>query len=791
MLSTERPRRGRTALRTLERRPGAGLRALKGSLAAAVLCVSSVDERPAHARDVAATAPSPSDDAVRARADALIAQMTPAEKAAQLTQLFYMQPVPAANKAALQALATTGVGSLLFVTDPNEINRLQHIAVESSRLKIPVLFGFDVIHGLHTIFPVPIALAASWDPGLVTQVQSVAAAEARAVGVTWTFAPMVDIARDPRWGRMVEGAGEDPYLGSAIAAAQVRGFQGPHIGAPGHIIAGPKHFAGYGAALGGRDYDEVNLSDEELWNVYLPPFKAAVDAGAGNIMSAYMPLNGVPASGNRWLLTEVLRRTWGFKGFVSSDSGAVVSLTTQGLTADAQDAAVRALDAGIDMEMAPPFAVAAMQLVPQALNEEKIPPSEVDAAVRYVLEAKIRMGLFEHPFVDAAKAKAVLSDPAHLELARVAAERTAVLLRNEGGLLPLDRKGIGSVAVIGPLADSRRDTLGSWVFPQNDPTATTVLEALRAKLGRTVRVDYSEGVRLPPRTFPSPSANLDRQPRRPPLDETAEIARAVALASHADVAVLVLGEGQDMSGESASRSSLDLPGRQQELLDSVVATGKPVVLLLMSARPLDLKETKAAAILDIWYPGSAGGQAVADLLFGDAAPGGKLPFTWIRSASQAPNPYAHLISHDPKHADQRYWNGTSAPSYPFGYGLSYTSFQYSNLRIERPSYAPGEPVSVTVDLENTGARAGDEVAQLYIHQRWGASARPIRLLKGFQRVTLSPGERRTLRFTLRPEDLRYWSAATSGWVQDQSAFDVWIGGNSAAELAGSFQVKAR
>ena len=733
----------------------------------------------------------PSAENVRARADALIARMTPEEKAAQLAQYFYAQSRAEMNKTAMGALATTGLGSLLFVTDPAEINRLQHIAVEQSRLKIPVLFGFDVIHGLHTIFPIPIGLAATWDPKLVEQVQDVAGTEAWAVGLRWTFAPMVDIARDPRWGRIAEGAGEDPYLGAAMAQAQVRGFQGPYLGSPGHIIAGPKHFAGYGAALGGRDYDEVNLSDSELWNVYLPPFKAAVDAGAGNIMSAYMPLNGVPAAANHWLLTGVLRDTWGFKGFVSSDSGAVMSFETQGLAADPKDAAIRALRAGVDMEMAPPFQAAAMATLPQAVKAGEVSQERLDSAVRAVLEAKIRMGLFEHPFVDVTNAAAVLNDPAHLRLARLAAEKSAVLLRNQGGLLPLDRRRIKSIAVVGPMADDRRDTLGSWVFPQNNPTAITVLQGLKAKLGSSVHIDFSEGVRLPPRVFPSPTARVNPPPRRSPLDETAEIARAVELAKKADVAILVLGEGQDMSGETASRSSLELPGRQQELLDAVVGAGKPVVVLLMSARPIDMKDAQAAAILDVWYPGSAGGDAVANLLFGDAAPGGKLPFTWIRSAAQAPNPYAHLISHDPANADKRYWNGTSTPTYPFGYGLSYTTFKYENLRVERPVYARGEAVTVLADVRNTGLRAGDEVAQLYIHQRHGTSARPIRELKGFQRVTLKAGEIRTLRFTLKPDDLRYWSAATGGWVQDDSTFDLWVGGSSAADLAGSFKVGSR
>lgn len=724
-------------------------------------------------------------------ADALIARMTPEEKAGQLSQYFYLEQFPAMGKPTAELIAKGGVGSLLFVSNPSEANRLQRIAVEESRLKIPLLFGFDVVHGLRTIFPVPLGLAASWDPPMVERVQSLAASEARAAGIHWTFSPMVDIARDPRWGRIVEGAGEDPYLGAAMAAAQVRGFQGERIGSPGHLIAGPKHFAGYGAALGGRDYDEVNLSDEELWNVYLPPFKAALDAGAGSLMTAYMPLNGVPATANHWLLSNLLRDTWGFKGFVVSDNGAVSSLVTQGLATDSEDAAVRALNAGLDMEMARPFQPAAFQSLPAALAAGKISQAELDEAVRVVLEAKIQMGLFDNPFVDEQKAKKVLDDPTHIEAARIAAERSAVLLRNENNLLPLDRKAIKSMAVIGPLADADKDILGPWVFKQNQPKTLSLLAGLRARLGNSIRIDYSEGVRLPARLYPSPlDAFEGAGAPKPPLDETAEIQRAIAMARAADVTVLVLGEAQNMSGEVASRSSLELPGRQQELLDAAVATGKPVVVLLMSARPLDLKDTKAAAIMDLWYPGSAGGLAVANLLFGAGVPGGKLPFTWIRSAAQAPLIYSHLISHDPTHAAQRYWNESNEPRYPFGYGLSYTTFQYSNLRIARASYTAGESIPVEVDLKNTGQIKGDEVAQLYLHQRSGTSARPVRELKGFQRVSLEPGETRTLRFTLTPRDLAYWSAVTGTWVHDVSKFDVWVGGNSLADLAGSFAITA-
>lgn len=738
----------------------------------------------------AQAAPAPAapldEQQVRARADALLAQMTPDEKAAQIVTQFNMG-IPGQEKAIDEAVAKN-LGSFLFVTDPKETNRLQRIAVERSRLHIPLLFGFDVIHGWSTIFPVPIGQAASWDPAMIERNQAIAAAEARSAGIHWAFAPMVDIARDPRWGRIVEGAGEDPYLGSAVAAAQVRGFQGSRIGAPGHIIAGPKHFAGYGAALGGRDYDEVNLSDSELWNVYLPPFKAAVDAGAGNIMAAYMGLNGIPAAGNRWLLTDVLRKQWGFQGWVVSDANGVQSLQTHGFATDQADAAARAIGAGLDMEMA--FAGPAFAKLPAAVAAGKVDQAQVDAAVRKVLEAKIRMGLFENPYVDAAGAAQLRRNPAHLDAARVAAERSAVLLRNEGALLPLDRAKLRSVAVIGGLADSPRDSNGPWVFKPTQPVLQSILQGIRAKLGNRTEVKYAPGVIIPKRVNASMIDSMNADLRRPePKDDDSGIAEAVAAARAADVAVVVVGEPQGMIGEMASRSTFDLPGRQQDLLDAVVATGKPVVVLLLNGRPLDLKDTKAQAILDLWYPGSSGGDAAANLLFGDAVPGGKLPFTWPRDAAQVPLIYAHLTSHDPGHAETRYSNESNAPVYPFGYGLSYSTFAFSNLKVDRPQVAPGGMVTVSVDLRNTGARTADEVAQLYIHQRSGTAARPVRELKGFQRVTLKPGEVRTLSFRLGPQELRYWNAAARDWVQDETTFDVAVGADSTTPFAGSFDVR--
>lgn len=725
---------------------------------------------------------------IRERADALIAQMTPEEKAGQLAIFFYFPQMPQLTPDATKALELGLAGGVLFVSDPATANELQRGAVERTRLKIPLLLGFDVIHGLRTVFPVPIGMASSWDLALVEEAQRVAAAEARAVGIHWTFAPMVDITRDPRWGRIVEGAGEDPYLGSAMAAAQVRGFQGDDLSSPDNVIAGPKHFAGYGASIGGRDYDEVNLSDSELWNVYLPPFRAAIEAGARNVMTAYMGLNGVPASANQWLLTDVLREALGFDGFVVSDAAAVNSLTTHGLTADAKTAATRALEAGLDMEMVAPMQSSAFANLPGSLAAGQISTEQLDGAVRRILEAKLKLGLFENPYVDEERAARVLGNAEHQSVARVAAERCAVLLRNEGSVLPLDRTRLQSIALIGPLADSERDMLGPWVFPQNAPVARSIFSGLRESLSDTVRIDYAEGVRMPARTFPSPFAMMEPQQERPPLDESAEIARAVTLASKADVSIVVLGEAQDMIGESASRASLDLPGRQQELLEAVIAVGKPVIVLLMSGRPLDLKGAAPHALMQIWYPGSQGGAAVANLLFGDVAPSGKLPFTWLRSASHAPMTYARLASHDPANADRRYWDGSSAPTYPFGFGLSYTTFSYSDLRAERARYALGETVNLFCEITNTGARQAEEVAQLYIHQRSGTSARPVRELKGFQRVKLAPGETHTLRFTLGPRDLQYWSAVTHSWIQDEAAFDVWVGGSSDATLSTEFLI---
>ena len=735
------------------------------------------------------------------RVDQLLSQMTIEEKVGQLNQLFYftqfMKP-----EMIEPGIREGKIGSLLFVTDPAIINRFQKVAVENSRLKIPLLFGFDVIHGFRTVFPVPLAMASSWDPALVEQAQGIAAKEARAVGVRWTFAPMVDIARDPRWGRIVEGAGEDPFLGARIAAAHVRGFQGGDPSSPGRLLACMKHFAGYGGGTGGRDYDSAYIADAELYNVYLPPFKAAVDAGVGSVMSAYMNLNDVPATGNAFLLRDVLRKEWGFKGFVVSDADSVGNLVTHGFAEDKSDAAYRALTAGVDMEMSLPgnqIANAYATSLTKLVQEGRVSKGQLDEAVRRVLEAKFKLRLFENPYVDESQVATIHNNPEHRRLARVAAQRSMVLLRNEGNVLPLvkDDPKVSSLAVIGPLADSKRDIRGSWSFVDDVKSAVTVLEGIRAKVGSAVKVEYAPGVDIR-RAYPS-IFDLITGPRPAAWSEAqkqAEFEKALTLARSSDVVIMALGEHEEMSGEAASQSTIDLPGRQLELLKAIAALGKPVVLVLINGRPLEISwaASNIPAILEAWHPGSEGGNAVADVLYGDATPGGKLPVTWPRSAAQIPIYYAHNITQEPetkKNFTSRYWDIPSSPLYPFGHGLSYTTFSFSNLRVSKPEVRVGESTEVLVDVENTGRRAGEEVAQVYIHQRYGSASRPVRELKGFERVALAPGAKRTVRFTLSKAELTYWSGAAKKWVQEPAVFDLWVGTDSRAPLTTTLRVVGR
>ncbi|HEY5224923.1 MAG TPA: glycoside hydrolase family 3 N-terminal domain-containing protein [Microbacteriaceae bacterium] len=744
---------------------------------------------------------------VAERVEDLLGRLSLGEKAGQLSQYFYfggmgeapadldIASLPPEQQAFARqphmveaAISAGGAGSALFVKDAATANRLQKLAVDGTRHGIPLIFGFDVIHGLRTIFPVPIAQAASWDPETIAAGEAVAAREARAVGIHWSFAPMVDIARDPRWGRIIEGAGEDPYLGSAVAAAHVRGFQGDF--GPESVLSGPKHFAGYGAARGGRDYEDAEISDSELHNVYFPPFHAAIGAGAANIMSAYMDLNGVPASGNSWLLTDVLRGEFGFDGFVVSDANAVKSLETQHFAATATDAGARAVNAGLDMEMC--MFDPAFSTLPDAVAQGLVDEATIDTAVRRVLTAKFRLGLFENPYVDEDASEGVLGTAGHREIARAAAEGTAVLLKNEAAALPLDASTLTSIAVIGQLASSKRDTLGPWVFDHVTEETVSILDGIRAWVGSEASVEYAPGAGIPPRIFPSMFDSMDPSTENTPADydDDAEIERAVAIAAAADVAVVVVGEQQNQIGENASTSTIDLPGRQLDQLQRIAATGTPVVLLVMSGRPLDLRwaDANIPAILQVWYPGTRGGEAVAGLLFGDASPAGRLPFTWPRHVGQVPMIYSHLRTFQPEAQDKRYWDEASTPLYPFGHGLSYASFRYEGLRLDRDRIAIGDTTTASVDVTNTSDRAADDVVQLYIHQRHGTSSRPVRELKGFERVAFAAGETRTVTFDLGPGELRYWSAATRGWIQDATTLDVWVGGSSTAQLSTVLEV---
>jgi beta-glucosidase len=710
------------------------------------------------------------------------------EKVGQLAQISGADFMPGPK--AEELIRKGGAGSVLWLNDTQRFNDLQKIAVEESPSKIPLLFALDVIHGYRTIFPVPLAMASSWDPAVAEQSQAVAAKEARAAGLHWTFGPMLDIARDARWGRIVEGAGEDTFLGTAMAAAQVRGFQGTDLADPERVVACAKHFAGYGAADGGRDYDPVFLSEAQLRNVYFPPFQAAVKAGVGTFMSAYMDLNNVPASGNRWLLRDVLRGEWGFEGFVVSDAFAVGNLVIQGHARDKRDAALRSLKAGVNMDMA---SSSYLENLADLVKDGSLSMDQLEEMVRPILAIKVRMGLFEHPYVDETLLEKVVALPEHRQAARLAAQRSMVLLRNEGGLLPL-AKNLKNVAVIGPLADSMEATEGSWMVFGHKPAAVTVLQGIRARLPGA-KIAYAPGPEIR-RDTPFPFGEMNPEAKKPiQTPEAAEAAfqTAVETARGADLVIMVLGENADMAGEFASRGSLDLPGRQEEMLKAVSALGKPVVLVLLNGRPLSINwaAEHVPAILEAWEPGTEGGHAVADILFGDVNPGGKLPVCFPRSGSHAPLYYTRTLTHAPESSPQyrsRYWDSPTTPLYPFGFGLSYTNFSIANLRVSDSQVKVGQAVAVAADVTNTGSVVGDEVVQLYIHQRWGSDSRPIRELKGFERITLQPGETKTVTFHLGPDELGYWSTNANRWIQEAAAFDIWVGADSLATLHADLEV---
>ncbi len=711
----------------------------------------------------AQVAPKARSGDIESRVTALLAKMTVAEKAGQLNQLNIEQT------GVEDGIAAGKVGSVMNVVTAEETNRLQRMALEKSRLHIPVLFGLDVIHGFRTVFPIPLGMAATWDPAAAELEAQVAAREARSAGVRWTFAPMVDIARDPRWGRIAEGAGEDQVLGSAMAAAYVRGFQGHDLAAPDHIAACAKHYVAYGAAEGGRDYNSVDLSERRLREIYLPPFKSAVDAGVATLMSSFNTLNGVPATANRFTLRQVLKGEWRFRGFVVSDWNSIGELIPNGVAADDLQAVRLAMNAGVDMDMT---TGAYLQRIPELVTSGALPMSVVDDAVRRILRVKFQLGLFDQPYADPEREKATLLTAENLQAARMVAQKSLVLLRNEGNVLPL-AKTVAKVAVIGPLADSKADMLGNWFAQGKAEEAVTILQGIREKLGSSARVIYSKGVEVEGA-------------------DTTGITEAVAAAHQADVAVLVLGEKGEMSGEAGSRASLDLPGQQQKLLEAVAATGKPVVLVVMSGRPLTISwaAEHVPAIVEAWFPGTQGGYAVADVLFGDVNPSGKLPVTFPRSVGQVPLYYSHLNTGRPFTLDRwhtGYIDLSNAPLYPFGFGLSYTRFEYSNVTVNSDKLPAKGELKASVDVKNVGDRTGDEIVQLYVHDDVATVARPVKELKAFRRITLAPGESRRVEFVLTADQLAFWNGDMKLAVEP-GAYTLFIGPNSADGLEARFQV---
>jgi beta-glucosidase len=709
---------------------------------------------------------------VEKRVNDLLARMTLEEKVGQLQQLDSVPKLWRVRDEHRDLIPRGLVGSFLNVRGARNINEAQRMAVEQSRLKIPLLFGFDVIHGYRTIFPIPLGEASSWDPALVERSARIAAAEAAATGLKWTFAPMVDIARDPRWGRIMEGSGEDPYLGAIVARARVRGFQGPDPAAPERVLACAKHWVAYGAAEGGRDYDTVDLSEQTLRSVYFPPFRAALEAGAGTVMSSFNTINGVPGSANPFTLTQVLRQEWQFAGFVVSDYESIKELLAHGVAADEADAARQALMAGIDMEMVSRLFG---HHLPWLIEQGQVPRARLDEALRRILRIKFRLGLFEQPYADLAREAKVVGASEHQAAAREITGRCMVLLKNDRGVLPLKPQA-KSIAVIGPLADDPDAPLSHWRGASRVEDVITLLAGIRAKAADRpgMQVVYAKGCEIEG-------------------GSTEGFAEAVRLARQSDVAVVALGELSRMSGEGGSRSSLDLPGHQLDLIKAIHATGTPTAVVLFNGRPLTIGwvADHVPAILESWLPGTQGGHAITDVLFGSVNPGGKLPVTFPRAVGQVPLYYNHLNTGRPPKADNRYTSKyldiPVEPLFPFGHGLSYTRFQLSNLCLSSRTIPTDGRLTASVDVQNVGDRAGDEVVQLYIRDVVASVARPVKELAGFERMTLQPGEKKTARFELGPDRLGFYNRQLQ-FVVEPGEFRIIAGTSSVGGLEDRFEV---
>ena len=675
------------------------------------------------------------------------------------------------------------VGGLFNIKSVAKIREVQKVAVEQSRLKIPMIFGMDVIHGYETVFPIPLGLSCTWDMQLVENSARIAAVEASADGINWTFSPMVDICRDARWGRIAEGNGEDPFLGSQIAKAMVRGYQGNDLTKNNTIMSCVKHYALYGAAEAGRDYNTTDMSRQRMFNDYLPPYKAAADAGAGSFMASFNEVEGVPATANKWLMTDVLRKQWGFKGFVVTDYTGINEMVDHGI-GDLKTVSARALMAGIDMDMVGEGLLTTIQ---QSLKEGKVTQAQIDLACRRILEAKYKLGLFQDPYkyCDENRAKNEVFTVEHRAIARNTAAQSFVLLKNQGNILPL--KKTGTVALIGPLADNKENMPGTWSVAANFQKATSVLSGMQQVLGDKVKIIYAKGSNLDyDAAYEERAGMFGKALGRDNRPADVIIKEAVDAANQADVVVAALGESAEMSGESSSRSNIEIPQAQKDLLNALLKTGKPVVLVLFTGRPLAIKEEseKVPAILNVWFGGSEAGFAIADVLFGDVNPSGKLTTTFPQNVGQVPIFYAHKNTGRPLEEGKwfskfrsNYLDVSNDPVYPFGYGLSYTSFAYSDISLSSTSLKGNQKLTATVTVTNNGKYEGKEVVQLYIRDVVGSVTRPVKELKGFQKISLKPGESKQVIFTITPEDLKFYNYDLKfDW--EAGDFQIMIGTNS-------------
>jgi beta-glucosidase len=715
----------------------------------------------------------------------ILDRMTMEEKIGQMSQFFGHTEHISEHLA--NSIRQGRVGSVLNEVRLHTVNELQRLAVEESRLGIPLLIGRDVIHGFNTIFPIPLGQAASWCAETVKQCAHISALEAATTGVNWTFAPMIDISRDPRWGRIAESLGEDPYLCSVLGVAMLQGFQGQELHKIGSIAACAKHFAGYGAGESGRDYSTTNIPENELRNVYLPPFKAAADAGVATFMSAFSDLNGVPASGNKWLMTDILREEWDYKGFVVSDWESIQQLTTHGFSKDNKGAAYEAVDAGIDMEM---VSTTYLEHLPDLVAEGRIGMQQINTAVKKILQLKWQLGLFDSPYTDASLLPKPLN-PKHLQAAKDAAIKSCVLLKNDKNILPLSAESLHSVAIIGPLADDPYEQLGTWIFDGEPQYSQTCLTAITQELSGQVDIHYVKAMQT------SRSYNQ------------ADFKQAVESASVADVAILILGEESILSGEAHCRADIGLPGCQQQLIDAISQTDTPIVLVIMAGRPLTIETVlpKVDAVLFAWHPGTMGGPAIADLLFGKACPSGKLPVTFPRKVGQVPIYYAQKHSgkpateqafvhmddipvHSPQtslgmaatHLDTHF-----SPLFPFGFGLSYTQFSYQNLELSHKTLKLGETLAVRVLLTNIGDTDGEEIAQLYIRDLVGSVTRPVKELKDFKRVKLAAGNSEWVTFELSTDKLAFYNRNMQ-LKTEAGQFHLWLGACSQTGLKDEFEI---